>query len=280
MKAILSKYKYEIYFFYALPGLGTILGGLIYLLMPNSIQSGFSGLWTLFFIVLVQLSVFGIAYRVVRRLERPFLVAMWQGKMALLVLALVFVILQHLLVWGEPGEIARLRIVGLLEAALVVAVTSWFAAKVSRQRFQRAAAYVALMFFYGPPFYYAITYIISGNATVQFDFPALATSILLLIMGVRALRREGDVGKAGLALLFIASWLSFVNIFVSSLNRGVTEDIWWNVVLRWETWYTTLPLFPTQATYMLGTVCLAYLLYRYLRPIQGGRVGRMLWGVS
>ena len=276
MQATLSKYKYEIYFFYALPGLAVILGWIVSWVMPFSLTRGFSHLFELS-LSLSLLFVFGFTYRRVKRLQRPFLLRLWQGKITLLLLGFVFVLLRT---WLDPDYerlFAGWRTIEALEAGSLVAVLAWYSVKVSSQGFSRAAAYVGLMLFYAPAFHYALAFpFFYGKGMVEVALLSLAYSMLLLLVAVWVLRREGDVGKVGLALLFAASWLSLVNILVGLLTPDFIEDDWWDVILRWETWYTTLPITIPRTLYLIGAVSLAYLFYRYFQPKQGGGLSSTL----
>ena len=278
MKAILTKYKYEIYFFYALPAFGLILGLLAYWMISVYTNRYLWGLWE-FSLALASLCLFGVAYQWVKRLDQPFLLMLWQGKMALLSLYLVLAVFQALLLWGEDNNlsIARWRIVGALNVATLIAVSSWYAAKVSRQGFSKSAAYVALMLFYGPNYHLALNFSLSyGTDAFEISFLSLAASMLLLLVGVWVVGQGGDVGRMWLSLLFAASFLSSFNIWLGILGPAIREFVWWDPFLWWDNWYWTWPQMVSRAFHLTGAVSLAYLVYRYLLPLQEGRLGQAL----
>ena len=158
------------------------------------------------------------------------------------------------------------------QTAIVVVLLSWFALKVSKQGFLRAASYVVLMYLYGPYFLSVIDFIGNRQGAVGVVLLAITASLLLLIVGVWAVSREGDVGTAGLSLMFVASWLSSLTILLFLFGRTIGGYVWWDVLLEWDIWHVTLPHTIPHVTYVIGTLCLAYLLHRYLQQRQGGRL--------
>ena len=273
MKAILSKYKYEIYFFYALPALGVILGLPAAWVISASTQPSHWGVLQFSF-ALASLCVFGITYQRVQRLDRPFLMTLWQGKIALFLLELVLAVFYTLLVLEEPNidDTAWLSISGALNYVILVVVSSWYAVKVSAQRFSRSAAFVAIMLFYGPTFLPALFFPISfGIDAYEIPLLSLTSSVILLLVAVSAVAREGYVGKMRLTLLLVASFSSSFNIWGSLVVPRIGEDNWWKIIAEWQTWYLMLPLTVPRAFYLAGAVGFAYLLYRFLPAIQRQR---------
>lgn len=277
MKAVLSRYKYEIYFFYLVPALGQVLGLLVSWLIVASTQHAHWGLLH-FSYALAFLFALGIAYPRVKRLDRPFLLTLWQGKMAfsLLELGLAFSYTLLALAANNIDDTAWSRFFGLLNTGFLVAVSSWYAVKVSGQGFGRAVAYVALFFFNSPNYRLALVFPFSyGLGSYEIPLLSLTTSMLLLLVAVSTVSREGYVGGMRLTLLLVASSLSSFSIWVNFVIPEIDRQDWWTLLASWHRWYFMLPVTLPRALHLVGPVSLAYLLYRYLRPLRGGCLGQI-----
>ena len=204
MLAKVREYRWELWLFFGVGVVGSIVGTLVQLAVAFFI-GGNHGWYSLPFSI-THFALLGISYKWVSRLQRPMLKLVWQYSLVAAALGIGFSLIQA----GIYGYVTRgsygwyvlfLALAGLVQSAIGAVFLVWLARRASRGGFDKALVLIGISAFPGASIVAVIQYslLLSIYDRISPLVVSLATIVLTLV-AVWALKRvdtEEALGRKG-----------------------------------------------------------------------------------